>query len=188
MSHQPYELLLFKEQPLLPQELEQLNQHLATCESCRSLSRAWKTVERHLDHPVIIAPAEGFAARWRQRLEAERKLTHTRQNMVFLGLSTIAIVFLSLGILVVVFPLLQSPNLLFWTYVERLLSFALVIDILKDLTISFYITIGQQFSGNPAWIALLPLGIIFVIGLVFEVIVLWYISLRWITRPRRVTL
>lgn len=188
MNHQTFEYLILKDEPLLLEEAEQLKQHLAQCESCSQLSNGWKAVEWQLDHPVLAAPAEGFANRWMSRLEVERRQSHRRQNTIFITLSLVAVVLLSLGILFISLPLIQSPEILFWTYLERLLSFAVMIDILKDLTLSLYITFGQQFSENNAWITYMPIGMIFLSGMVFEFLVLWFVSLRWITRPRRIVL
>ncbi len=186
MNHQPFEKLILQDEPLLNTEQEQLSDHLNDCDSCRMLSLSWKAVDWQLQQSELAAPADGFADRWMVRLDKDRKRAFKRQGIFFLGLSLGAALFLTLGIIMVSIPIFQSPQLLFWAYVDRLLSLFTLMDYLRDLGFSIYLSFGQQLSGSSSWLSSLPMLLIFAAGAAFELLVLWYLVMRKITSTRQV--
>jgi len=184
MNHQQFENLIFQDEPLENNERIQLRDHLTECSQCRDLSMAWKAVGWQLNQSAMAAPEPGFISRWNDRLVVEKKRAHKRQGVLFLSLSLGAALLLSLGILMVTVPIFQSPGLLFWTYVDRLLSVLETVDILRDIIFSLYLSIGQELSGSPGWITYLPLIMILAAGLAIEMLVLWCVTVRKITVHR----
>ena len=72
MKHLPYETWVFEDGPLSLGDAEELQNHLEICEHCSGLAAAMSEVTYHLTSAPTIAPAPGFTARWRARLETKR--------------------------------------------------------------------------------------------------------------------
>jgi hypothetical protein len=68
MNHQPFEEWLFNDKNLTPAEKRELDLHLRTCIHCTALSATGLA----LRSANVVAPAPGFAMRFRQRLIAQK--------------------------------------------------------------------------------------------------------------------
>ncbi|NWG35194.1 MAG: hypothetical protein HXY42_12185 [Chloroflexi bacterium] len=75
MKHQPFEEWLLNETSLTPEQKRELDLHVRSCVYCSALLET----EMVLRSARMIAPAEGFAARFRVYL-AERKLADRRRR------------------------------------------------------------------------------------------------------------
>lgn len=91
MKHQPFEGWLLNDIPLTPEQKRELDLHVRSCAYCSALVETGMVL-----HSVkMVAPAEGFTARFQARL-AERKLADRRRRVwgailfLFGGLSFIA--------------------------------------------------------------------------------------------------
>jgi hypothetical protein len=91
MKHQPFEEWLLNETPLTPEQKRELDLHVRSCAYCSALMETGVV----LRSVKMVAPADGFAARFQARL-AERRLADRRRRVwgaiLFLlgGLSVLA--------------------------------------------------------------------------------------------------
>jgi magnesium-transporting ATPase (P-type) len=76
MKHQPFEEWLLNEMPLTPEQKRELDLHIRSCVYCSALMETGVVL-----HSVkMVAPADGFTARFQVRL-AERKLAEHRRRV-----------------------------------------------------------------------------------------------------------
>lgn len=85
MSHRPFEDWLLDDIPRSADEAPRLQQHLASCAKCRTLAKAWAEVETRLQQTRGMEPRPGFAARWRERYQAEQLRRSRRQAWALLA-------------------------------------------------------------------------------------------------------
>lgn len=109
MNHLKYEEWLMSDEPLTPPEKQDLQEHLATCESCSRLAAAWNQVEVRLKAAPTLGPEPGFATRWQTRLVEARQKKHRRQNLLILLFSVGGAAVLLTILAFVALPLLRSP-------------------------------------------------------------------------------
>lgn len=183
MNHQPFEDWLLDDPDQLgrsldAQETASLRAHLETCESCRRLSLAWREVESELKVAPILAPAAGFSSRFQDRLEAEQRLLHKRQSLLVLYFLIGGAALLFGSLLILALPFIQTPNVLLWTFIYRLIGIVSIAEAAQDVLRVLFQAITGVIS---------PVGWAILIGLMCELGVLWVVSLRWLTNPRRVT-
>ncbi len=176
MKHQVFEEWLFTEDPLSPQEQEALQDHLRECESCSLLSTAWHSVEMELQQAEFVLPVAGFTSRWQARLEADLKREQRKQSLAILGFSMAGAALLLGSLLVVLWPVLQSPQVFFWTWVYRLMSYYETLGTIQEFT---SVVLQTMFGIIP------PIWWVIFMGILSELGVLWVVSLRWLTNPQR---
>jgi anti-sigma factor RsiW len=177
-SHQPFEDWLLAEAELTLDEGQALQMHLAECEHCRRLSYAWRSVEGQLQAAPLIAPAAGFTARWQARLAADTRRRHRRQTTILLGLTLGGAMILLTLLALLAQPLLQNPQVVFYTGVYRLVRlFAAASE-----------TQGLLAGISRVAPLLLPVSLVtLVTGVATQLMVLWVVSYRVMSKPRRVT-
>jgi hypothetical protein len=181
MNHQPFKDWLIAdptEEPLTPEQRTALQGHLQGCESCRLLSTAWQAAESRLKQAPTLAPEPGFASRWHRRLQADRQRLHRRQSLALLSFSLAGAALLLGSLAILAYPLLESPSLLFWTWLYRLMTM-----------ISYAGTAQDIFAGifNTATVKLSWIWWVITAGVLTELAVLWIVSYRLLTNPRRIT-
>lgn len=178
-NHLPFEDWLFSDEPLDSRDSRSLKEHLQACPSCSELALAWLEVESRLKGAPMLAPSPGFTARWESRFAADRLRKERRQTLYILLFSLGGAALLLAILAWLTLPALRSPEPLFWTSVYRLFSLATLADSARDTVASIF----RSFSGliSITWIILFA-------GLISELGVLWVVTLRLLTRPRRVTL
>lgn len=181
MIHQPYEDWLFADEPLTEAEQAALQEHLKICEGCRQLAAAWQAVEGSLYETPVVEPKPGFTSRWQARLEADaseadRQRLHRRQSLLVLGFSLGAAMLLFGSLAILALPLLESPNVIFWNWVYRLMNLFTLADASQDL-------FGMLFEAASGLLS--PLGWLIVLGVLVEMGVLWIVALRILTQSRR---
>lgn len=76
MKHQPFEEWLLNETPLSHAQKRELDLHVRSCAYCSALLET----EKVLHSVKLVAPAEGFTARFQARL-AERRLADRRRRV-----------------------------------------------------------------------------------------------------------
>jgi predicted anti-sigma-YlaC factor YlaD len=183
MNHKLYEEWLFTnveglEGELTPDQATDLQEHLRECASCRELVEAWQEVEVQLQEAPLAAPQPGFANRWQARLEADLRRLHRRQTLAVLAFSVAGAALLLGSLALLALPWLQSPRVLLWSWIYRmfiLLSFA---ETAGD-------SLGSLFEST---INVVPVfwWVLFA-GILSELGVLWIVSYRLLTNPRRIT-
>jgi hypothetical protein len=177
MSHHPYEDLIFSDQELTKQEAMALNDHLQECDACYQLSFASKEIEGWLDEAKMIEPEPGFMTRWQIRFEAQKRQSEFRQNRAML-ISTIGGgVVIFAAIIYLIWPMIQSPKVYLVTYLYQILSLFSVANLVQG----FVSGLSSSLDNGITWL-LLTLGA----GLITLLSVIWVVSLRVLSRPRRV--
>jgi Putative zinc-finger len=176
MTHENYEMLLFTDAPLSPEDQQSLQAHLQTCESCRHLAAAWQAVEADLRTAPLVEPQRGFSNRWLERLETDRQRLQRRQALAALQFY-IAGAFLLFGSLLILYwPTLQSPGTLILDWLSRMLVLVYFVGSTTNLLSSIVFTAVRHVS--LVWWVLLA-------GITTELGVLWVVSFRLLTNPRR---
>lgn len=98
MNHQPFEAWLILEEELLPEQIRQLEAHLAGCPTCSRLANVWGDVRFVLRSAPLAQPAPGFSARWQTLLAGQTAQLERRrrsQSWIFFGvMASIALAFL----------------------------------------------------------------------------------------------
>jgi len=179
MNHKPAMDWLFDEPTELSQNQSQiLQEHLAGCDSCQTLAESYRQVEYALHRSGQIGPEAGFTARWQERLQVSRQKAHRRQIVVSLALvlgGALALV----GLLVyMAWPWLRSPNLLVWTWIYQWIMLLTYANSVREAVSPF----ARDVAGLTPWFAWV-IGF----GIISEMAVLWVVSYKLLTNPRRVT-
>jgi len=107
MKHQPFDMWLFEEEALSPDQGRALAEHLESCEHCRTLAAAWSAVEGQILSTSQIEPAPGFTQRWRVRLADDNRRSGQRQLGAVLLSMTVGLVTLTLLFGAQLLPLLK---------------------------------------------------------------------------------
>jgi len=182
MNHQPYLDWLFSgDEPgddmLAPQQNVELQEHLQSCELCRSMSDAWQIVEKHLQGQTMVEPEPDFISRWEARLEVERRRMHRRQIGAMLVFSVGGAVVILATLVILIWPWLGSPGVLLWTWIYHLFTLYSYTELAQDILVRILRT---------AIIAVPVTWVIIMMGLFSELGVLWIVSFRLLTNPRRI--
>lgn len=178
MNHQQFEEWLFADQTLTPQEEAVLQEHLADCESCRLLAASWREVERDLRKAPVEAPVPGFTLRWQVRLEGQQRRLHRRQSVVLLGYSIAGVVLLLGSLVILLWPQLQSPEALLYTWLYQVASLVAYFSFAGVVLSSIFRT-ATNIVPLVWWIL--------IAGILCELGVLWVVSVRMLTNPRRIS-
>ena len=177
MVHRPFEDWLLDDEPLPADKATALQEHLQSCASCRQLSQAWREVEVDLRTSPILAPRTGFTNRWQARLEADQRRLHRWQSTAALGFSLggAALLFGSLSLLAL--PVLETPKLLLWAWALHLVELVSYTGALQEIILNVF-HIQSRVIPFSWWILLA--------GFFSMLVVVWIVSLRYLTNPRRV--
>lgn len=176
MNHQPYRDWIF-EDTLDSLKTDALHSHLEACVECRSLVGAYHQVEHSLRTAPLVAPTQGFNLRFQARLGAERERLHRRQVGLALVFGVGGALALIILLALLFWPLLDSLNGFLWAGAYQLY-----------LAFVFLRQAGEFLAGIARGLALaLPLVVwIVALGLFTQALVLWVVSYRYMTNPRRI--
>ena len=181
MNHQPFKNWMLSDEPLPPEQIKVLQAHLATCESCRSLSSAWPEVRTILQNAQTIRPTINFAERWQTRLVTQNEgLLYRKQRqswwffLIAAGLACLSLVIL----LAQIVTSFESPMAIFlsglYLFTEAVASLTTLQGLISILLNTLFVIVP------PAWWILLTFAIC---GL----ITIWLVSLRRVVYPRRIS-
>jgi len=170
MNHQPFENMIFSEEITAAEQVE-LQQHLADCETCSTLSQSLRTFETMVNSAGMHQPANGFLNRWQQNL-AERQVNEqslmVRRFFLFLGFANIATF-----ILIAVFTLLTgSPVKWFVNTILQISHSIMWINIFIDAARTF-------FSNIPLYLPLIGLisaGMILLVIMIAWILMVWRLA------------
>jgi hypothetical protein len=183
MNHQTYEEWLFYDpespyEELSNKNLLELEEHLKGCLSCRLLKNAWNEVEVELNLVPQLSPEPDFTGRWLKRLDKINQYESRKQAVRVFLFALLGISALVGMLIILLWPLISSPYVVFWSVYDRFINiYSLAYIVLTSITALFNTTIRY-----------LPLSLwIFLIGIVFELGVIWIVSYRVLTLPRRIT-
>jgi hypothetical protein len=178
MNHNPYLDWLYEDaHDLSEAQTGQLRSHLAECSECRQRAAALRQVETVFRAKAMAAPAPGFARRWQARLQEERLRAHRLQTRLALGISLSALVTVLAMLALLAVPYIGSIKAAFWTFAYQFLSLYYLLEGVGEFVTGFL----QAMAG------VIPVfGWLLAIGMVFELGVLWVVSYRLLTNPRRI--
>ncbi|MEA3350965.1 MAG: zf-HC2 domain-containing protein [Chloroflexota bacterium] len=181
MKHQPFETWLLLDDPLEPEQIQALDDHLRTCQHCRQLRDAWAGAAALLHDAPAPEPAPGFTQRWQERLKKDRRkeiATRYRwQSWIILILIANVVSVLAIVLGLEFFATYDSliEVLLFWVY--RLTSLLTLVNILQDI-ITTLLNVLPELLPAGGWAALA--------GLLGGITLLWAAFIAKIAQiPRR---
>jgi anti-sigma factor RsiW len=179
MNHKPAIDWLFEDPDELSQiQSNELQEHLADCVSCQDLAESYRQLATALKKSEQVGPEAGFASRWQVRLQSSRAKAHRRQIMATLAFVSCGTLVL-IGLLVsIAWPWLRSPDLLLWTWIYQLITLFTYVNALREVVVPAIWEIADLMP-LAAWV--------FGFGLLSEMAVLWVVSYRLLTNPRRIT-
>jgi predicted anti-sigma-YlaC factor YlaD len=92
MNHKKFEQMILTPEALTSEEREEVDRHIATCESCRKLSLQWQKAQRLLNKPLPIAvPTPGFSTRFAQSIEKRKEVEKQQQVRSFITILVISL-------------------------------------------------------------------------------------------------
>ena len=176
MNHLPYKDWLLAEEPLPAEQSEDLQDHLRTCEPCRQIESAWTDVNALIQKTPAVDPLSGFAMRWQTRLVAHRLKKQRQLAWIIVGLCSGIAVTLAALFGTQLLEILQSPGHLILVWISRVSGI-----------LSIYWGIQNMVSTIAAQVPSISwLVVIFGIGFVSFLSVLWLAAYRQLTFMRRV--
>jgi hypothetical protein len=180
MNHMPYQGWIFEDRRTLDKaDISALQSHLADCAECSALAEGLQQVEQVLRAQPLQGPTEGFTLRWQQRLEISRQQAHRRQIWLTLLVAVSGGTVLLGALAFLLWPWLKSLDLTLWAALYQVFTAYL-----------FLSRAGEQFLlalVSAAKIIPLPIWALS-IGVLCQLGVLWVVSFRLLTNPRRIAL
>jgi anti-sigma factor RsiW len=182
MNHRNFEDWYFSSQDPQSEKLDsdrltELNLHLESCQSCQQLVTAWQDIDQAFQRSPDVLPETGFTNRWELRLEADRQRLQGRQVLLVLAFCLGAVVILSGSLFLLAWPWAKTPDLILWFWISRIFS---VLSVAGGIRVSVGIILNTAASVIP------PGGWILLVGFASELAVLWLVSIRLLTNPRRI--
>ncbi len=174
MNHQPFETWILSGEPLSQAERQALEAHLRTCQACREMATALRSVETVFRETPAPQPAAGFSLRWQARLEAHRRRAARRQAWLFLLLNLAGMLSVAGMLLAGLFFLFDSPLAWLIAFSRQM---AVALSALSALS-GVLRTVASLLP--PAW----WLGVLEASALL---VLLWFFSLRKLVLTRRVS-
>ncbi len=183
MDHRPYETWLVSEELLSPDDEKKLQEHIATCESCRQLSISWGEVRSFIQEFPMDRPSPIFTKRWKSRFYEfranERARQEKRASWVFVAISAGAAIFVLSIMIAQFFSSTQAPVQLFISGATLIAGFLNLASAIQIVLIPFIELV--IFSVPLFWWLFIP----FTACLLTLVLIL---SAKKILFPRRVVL
>lgn len=178
MNHSPFQDWIFDDPEQLTQaQSAELHRHVLECADCRTLSQALTGMERSMRRQPVLAPEQGFASRWQSRLQADRALRHRRQTRLAFGISLACLVTLFGGLMLYLWPWLNSFEALVWAILYQFYWVYQVLAAVGEFATRLLVAVSLVIP---------PALLILAVGMAFELGVLWIVSFRLLTNPRRI--
>ena len=158
MNHQPFDMWLFEEETLSPDQDRALAEHLVSCEHCRVLASAWRAVEGQLLSTSQIEPAPGFTQRWRTCLANDRHRVGQRQLGTLLLSTTVGLVTLTLLFGAQLLPLLQPVIPAIAQWFSKIVGVVAHLNLVREI---FSVLLEIMVEGIPiVYRVILPISLI----------------------------
>ncbi len=152
MAHQYYEQWLLNDERLTPEQERDLRIHLRSCPDCAAISRA----NLALRAAPVIAPSQGFALRFQQRLAAQREAQRRRSIIGIFLLALAGAVAIALALLPILPYLVLGPEQLFTLWVSSLVYIAIVVRTVGAVGVTL-LNVAGAFIPDYVWIVALTL-------------------------------
>lgn len=146
MKHQPFDMWLFEEEALSPDQDRALAEHLESCEHCRALAAAGRAVEGQLLTTSQIEPAPGFTQRWRACLADDRHRVGQRQLGAVLLSTIVGLVTLTLLFGAQLLPLLQPVIPAITQWFSKIVAVVAHLNLVREI---FSVLLEIMVEGIP---------------------------------------
>lgn len=178
MKHQYYEEWLLMDEPLPAEQKQLLQEHLKSCDSCLLLSQKLGEVSNNIRRSPMIAPEPGFTNRWLARFHADQERLQRRQALGMLVFFISAAVLLFASLLLLSLPAFGSFEVLLLALIYQAIGLYSQAAETQSLLVQLLVA---AFTHIPLIVWIL------IAGLASELVVLWVVSYRVLTNPRRVS-
>jgi hypothetical protein len=174
MDHQPFRNWLLSDEQLSNEQIQSLQNHLASCESCSRIELAWKELDIQFKNTSQVAPSSGFTQRFQSRLVEYQSTQQLRRSWLAMG-ATALVAFILLAVLVSqAWQLIEAPGPFMMVWLERLVSIISIYYLLQNL-------VGSISWSTPFFTFIV---MFFLVGMVSFMSVLWLLmykkfSLAW---------
>lgn len=176
LNHQPFRDWLFDEEPLEPQDALALQEHLRTCEECQRQRQAWNGALHFLQSASEISPVDGFVNRWQLRLATQRERKQNKLAWAYFfaaaGLAVVSLAVLGWQVAAA----LQTPQNLLLMLLLKAAGWITMLSSVDD-----YVSV---------FLALLPglpvVGLVFLVGFISMISVLWLATYKRLNAVRRI--
>jgi hypothetical protein len=175
MNHQHFRDWLLSEEKLSADQIQQMQEHLQSCESCSQTEVAWLEVESAFRKVSRVQPAPGFTNRWQTHLAEYKVHKQKRTGWVTIGFIVVIIISL-LGLLITqLWSLLQAPGPYLAEWFTRIFNL-----------VAIYLTLQDMFRSVSGTVPLYIGGMFFLVGIVSFMSVLWLATYRKLSLARRI--
>ncbi|PWB54971.1 MAG: hypothetical protein C3F13_05830 [Anaerolineales bacterium] len=176
MNHQPFREWLLSEETLSAEQDQSLREHLATCEACNQIQASWMELEFIIKDAPQVEPMPGFTRRWQAHLEEYQAQQLARRGWVSIGLTALIAGILVALLIFEVWTLIQDPGPFVIVWLDRVVSIFANYFVLQNLIKSIH-------WFNPGMVFL---GMIFLVGMISFMSVLWLSTYRKLSLVWRV--
>jgi hypothetical protein len=167
MNHQPFREWLLSEETLSAEQDKSLHEHLATCEACSQIQASWMELEFIIKDAPQVEPLPGFTRRWQAHLEEYQARQQARWGWASIGLTALIACILVALLIFEVWTFIQDPGPFFIVWLDRVVSIFANYFIIQNLFRSHWF--------NPEAVFL---GVIFLVGMISFMSVLWLSTYR----------
>jgi hypothetical protein len=175
MNHQPFRDWLLSEEKLSADQIQQMQEHLQSCESCRQTEVAWLEVESAFHKIPQAQPAPGFTNRWQTHLAEYKERKQKRTGWITIGFTIVIIISLLSILTTQLWSLIQTPGPYLAEWFTRIFSL-----------VAIYLTVQDMFRSFSGSIPIYFTGMIFLVGIVSFISVLWLATYRKLSLARRI--
>ncbi|MGD0611874.1 MAG: zf-HC2 domain-containing protein [Anaerolineales bacterium] len=150
MNHRPFDDWLLADQPLTPQQKQELQAHLQNCPQCAALAE----VNLALTSARAVPPQAGFADRFQMRLAARKRAMRTRNLWGFLILAVSVVSILAWLAWPVLKVVLRSPVDLLASWLSSLVSLWASLQAVGHVS-AVLLRVAPGFIPASVWAAIL---------------------------------
>ncbi len=172
MNHQPFRDWLLSDQALTDNQAQALQEHLQDCEACRQVEVSWKEIELAIRKAPQVSPMPGFTLRWQSSLEQYQARRQARQGWFTIAATSVVVTVLFILLAAQIWSLIQAPDAFIASWLNRLVS-----------VISIYYLL-QDFISSSSW----SLPVVSFIGMIFLVGIISFMSVLWLATYRKFSL
>jgi hypothetical protein len=176
LNHQPFRDWLFSEESLDPKDALLLQEHLRTCEDCQRQRQAGNEALYFIQSAQEVSPAPGFLNRWQERLAAKRLRRQHKLAWVFFGVAA-GLALTSLAVLGwQVLETFRAPQNLLLFFLLKVAGWVTLLDSVGDYLSVFRLLLPDL----PA------VGLVFFVGFISMISVLWLATYKRLSAVRRI--
>lgn len=153
MNHQPFESWILDEEPLSKQQLSELESHLISCQSCKSLQESWLIAKHQIKSAPVKQPAPGFSMRWQSSLKERREAEERAQSRtLFIWFGCI------IAVLLIALAVITMPEISIITVLTTLITNLVAISTTLDGLVQFVLSVTRSVPPTTLILAAISLS------------------------------